>query len=192
MAEPEEDKVGSDLLEAFISFNGIKHLNQFEKLDLRLCNKRIQRAVDATITSARRLAEEDALQRVVSFNWPLVRLEYRSYGRAYIPCFPQFFRMVLDDACRQFRLLKFIQLEYAEHLGELPDSIGQLSRLREFMFTAESFTLPSSFAQLTNLTCFWSNFRSERGTIEGLTPLLQLTNLKELNLAMPCRIKKSD
>ena len=192
MSEPQEDKSGSDLLEAFISFNGIKHLNIFEKLNLRLCNKRIKCAVDATITSARRLAEEDALQRVVSCNWPLVRVEYRSHGKDYIPSFPQFFKMVLDDACRQLRFLESIRLDYAEHLGELPGSIGQLSRLHELCISAESFTLPPSFAQLTKLTCFWSNFRSERGTIEGLTPLLQLTNLKELSLAMTCPLKKTD
>lgn len=167
------------LLHAFFEFGEVEKLDKPSKAALRLCNKQIMAAIDAAVIAC--TVKPDAVDALMRCDWPLTKLDIT--GDWQNPSASTSFKTLPVEAVSKFPLLETLAIDGCRDLASLPDNIGQWSRLKNLRINAfpSLKALPPSFSQLTQLEdrqlvkCYTL-------TMEGITPLKHLKQLKSLEI----------
>jgi len=175
-----ESAAGLRLLEFFLGSEKLESLDALTIAALRLCNKQIRSAIDATITACR--VNADDLDHFLSCGWHLTELIINDRRR--IQPSPESLKASLTALVGKFPLLK--KLECID-IGGFPENIGGFSHLQQLQIynnlkspiLFNLHALPPSFSQLTALETL--ELRMHRLT-RGLAPLKHLKQLKHLKI----------
>ena len=169
------------LLQEFLELGQVVILDEASKAALRLCSKQMKDYVDATVVACKVKAYD--LNALLKCSWPLTKIEVEQGYCAPEMC-PVSFTFVLFDLICKFPLLESLRIGDIEELEELPENIGELSTLKEFVVTGGDVglkALPPSFGQLTTLERF-ELINCNYLPLDGLGPLKHLTQLKHLEM----------
>jgi len=165
------------LMEYFLAFGELESLDNPTKAAMRLCNKQIKAAIDATVVSSK-VYTEDLIQ-FLHCNWNLknVCIEDRT-GSAESPSLEEL-KPSLTALPGKFPLLEKLE---CINLPELTQNIEDFSHLRTLRVKDEFLnkTLPPSVSQLTALETLVLCMDSL--TREDLAPLKHLKQMKRLDI----------
>jgi len=165
------------LLEFFVSSDDFKSLNKRTKAALRLCNKQLKSAIDATIFACKIKSAD--LDHFLGSNWPITELIIVNNNYSRQPSTVSV-KPFLAALLGKLPLLKKLQLEGD---ADLPENIGGFSRLQTLHTDGiiELAPLPPSFSQLTALERLVL-FKFAGMTREGLAPLKHLKQLRYIHV----------